>query len=211
MSAVIFGLIQAYILALAFYLVANAFAGSSGMSFDMELGEFFSSGGPGIIMLAVISTFGVYFTASFLYLDPWHMFTSIIQYLLAMTSYINVVMVYALCNWHDVTWGTKGSGKADALPSAHSKKGGDEEMVVEEVKKPQADIDSQFEITVKRALAPLEVEEEKSGGDLEDSYKSFRTRLVSVWILTNAVLSFAITMKSWDKIEFTVSENLRLP
>ena len=170
----------------------------------MDLSEFFSSGGPGIIMLAVISTFGIYFLASFLYLDPWHMFTSLLQYLLAMTSYINVVMVYALCNWHDVTWGTKGSEKADALPSAHSKKAGDEEMVIEEVSKPQADIDSQFEITVKRALAPMQVEDEKSGGDLEDSYKSFRTRLVSVWILSNAVLALAITMMSWDRIEFTV-------
>merc|ERR1712014_453657 len=53
------------------------------------------SSGPGIILIALAATFGLYFVASFLYLDPWHMFTSFPQYLLCMTSYINILMVYA--------------------------------------------------------------------------------------------------------------------
>ena len=45
---------------------------------------------------------------SFLYLDPWHMFTSSGQYFLLLPSYICTLQVYAFCNTHDVTWGTKG-------------------------------------------------------------------------------------------------------
>jgi hypothetical protein len=50
---------------------------------------------------------GLYFLMSFLYLDLWHMFTSSAQYAL-LPSYICTLQVYAFCNTHDVTWGTKG-------------------------------------------------------------------------------------------------------
>jgi len=37
------------------------------------------------------------------------MFTSFIQYMLLLPSFVNILMVYAFCNTHDVSWGTKGS------------------------------------------------------------------------------------------------------
>lgn len=47
------------------------------------------------IALSLASTYGLYFVSSLLYLDPWHMFTSFIQYLLLVPSFINILMVYA--------------------------------------------------------------------------------------------------------------------
>jgi chitin synthase len=44
------------------------------------------------------STFVLYFVASFMYGEPWHMFTSFLQYLLMIPSFVNVLMVYAFCN-----------------------------------------------------------------------------------------------------------------
>ena len=167
---------------------------------------FFSSESSGIILIALAATFGLYFVASFMYLDPWHMFTSFPQYLLIMSSYVNILNVYAFSNWHDVSWGTKGSDKAEALPSAKTTKEADgKAAIIEEPDKPQADIDQQFEITVKRALAeykPPVVIEKKT---LEDSYKSFRTRLVTAWIFSNALLAVAITSDKFDKFGPTVS------
>lgn len=212
MSFVLFGLIQSYIVILSMYLVVRAFSG--GVEFETDKGvdgflrSFFGSSGAGIIIIALAATFGLYFVASFLYMDPWHMFTSFPAYLLIMSSYINILMVYAFSNWHDVSWGTKGADKADALPSAQTKKeDGGKAAVIEEIDKPQADIDSQFEATVKRALTPFVPPKDDEKKSLEDSYKSFRTRLVASWIFSNGLLAVAITSDSFNKFGFTVSSD----
>jgi len=125
------------------------------------------------------------------------MFHSFPQYLLMASSYTNILNVYAFCNWHDVSWGTKGSDKAEALPSAKTKTDG-AVKVIDEPDKPQADIDSQFEEVVKRALKPFVPVEEDEKKSLDDSYKSFRTRLITLWILTNAGLAVIFTSSSFD-------------
>lgn len=215
-SFCVFALIQLYIISMSFYLVVHAFTSKNETDIVVDDGAakffstFFASTGPGIILIALAATFGLYFVASFLYLDPWHMFTSFPQYLLLMTSYINILMVYAFSNWHDVSWGTKGSDKADALPSAQTQKASDGKgAVIEEVDLPQADIDSQFEQTVKRALTPYVPPKEETKKTLEDSYKSFRTRLVSAWIFSNALLAVGITSESLNTFGFTSTATTR--
>ena len=214
MSFIVFGVVQLYLIVLSLYLVIRALNKKKTPDEEIDLDDgvgqffktFFSSTSSGIILIALAATFGLYFVASFMYLDPWHMFTSFPQYLLIMSSYVNILNVYAFSNWHDVSWGTKGSDKADALPSAQTKKAdGGKTAVVEEPDKPQADIDSQFEATVKRALKPYVepvVNEKKT---LEDSYKSFRTRLVAAWIFSNSLLAVVITNKDFDKFGLDVS------
>lgn len=130
------------------------------------------------------------------------MFTSFPQYLLIMSSYVNILNVYAFSNWHDVSWGTKGSDKADALPSAQSSKAPDgKHAIIEEPDLPQADIDSQFEQTVKRALAPYVETPESTAKTLEDSYKSFRTKLITAWIFMNVLLVVFITSEDFEQSE----------
>ena len=199
------------------YLVVRALTGHQETEIDLHDGlskffsTFFSSESSGIILIALAATFGLYFVASFMYLDPWHMFTSFPQYLLVMSSYVNILNVYAFSNWHDVSWGTKGSDKAEALPSAMTTKEADgKAAIIEEPDKPQADIDQDFEVTVKRALAeykPPDVVEKKT---LEDSYKSFRTRLVTAWIFSNSLLSVVITSDTFDKFGLDVSNSWSL-
>lgn len=206
-----FALIMLYVFVDSFYLVYKAFNDPQADP-NTQIGgkdfwsDFFSSSGSGIILLAVVCTYGLYFVASFLYLDPWHMISSFPQYLLLMSSYQNVLNIYAFCNWHDVSWGTKGSDKADALPSAVTKKDEDGKgaMVVEEIDRSQADIDSQFQETVKRALAPYVPPVENTKKTLEDSYKSFRTRIVLFWIFSNALLIVCIYTDSLNSFGFGV-------
>ena len=103
-SFVAFGVIQIYVVVDALYLVARAFSGGAPMDFvtDQGVGEFlksfFSSSGAGIIIIALAATFGLYFVASFMYLDPWHMFTSFPSYMAVQSSYINILNVYAFSN-----------------------------------------------------------------------------------------------------------------
>jgi len=210
-SFMIFGLIQGYILVLSGYLVARAFTTPGAEKISLDSGEdfvrsFFSgSGATGVILIALITIYGLYFVASFLYLDPWHMFHSFPYYLLLMSTYINILMVYAFNNWHDVSWGTKGSDKSDALPSANITKGEKNEAVVEEIEKEQEDIDSQFEQTVRRALAPYQESDEIEKKDVEDSYKSFRTGLVVTWLFSNILLIVVITSDNFNSFGIGVS------
>ncbi|RQM05527.1 hypothetical protein DH86_00001548, partial [Scytalidium sp. 3C] len=123
-------------------------------------------------------------------------------YMFLQSSYINVLMVYAFSNWHDVSWGTKGADKADVLPSAQTKKDEGKAVIIEEIDRPQEDIDSQFEATVKRALAPYVPPKEETSKTLEDSYKSFRTKLIISWIVMNGLLATVIVSDTFDKFGF---------
>lgn len=121
------------------------------------------------------------------------MFSSFLQYLCIAPSFTNILNVYAFCNLHDVSWGTKGSDKAEALPSVSSKKGKDAESPqVEDTVKVQEDVDSAFKETVTRAITKIEVKEEVEKPTMDDQNKTFRTRLVSCWMFSNAALAIAI-------------------
>ena len=54
------------------------------------------------VVVALLSTYGLYIIASFLFFEPYHMFHSSIQYLLLTPFYVNILNVYAFCNIHDV-------------------------------------------------------------------------------------------------------------
>lgn len=102
-----------------------------------------------------------------------------------------------------MSWGTKGSDKADALPSARTRSDA-QAAFVEEVDKPQADIDVQFELTVKRALEPWFEPKEKREVNLDDSYKSFRTNLVLLWTFSNGLLALCINNTGVKQLCLTV-------
>ncbi len=121
------------------------------------------------------------------------MFSSFFQYLCLAPSFTNVLNVYAFCNLHDVSWGTKGSDKDEALPSVSSSKTKDADApVVEDTTKIQEDVDAAFKETVTRAITKLEVKEVIEKPTMDDQNKTFRTRLVACWMLSNAGLAVAI-------------------
>ncbi|KAM5357030.1 hypothetical protein ACJZ2D_016683 [Fusarium nematophilum] len=209
-SFMTFGLIQCYILILSFYLVYRAIDSHFGQHDSISsTAEFVQSllgnSVAGVILLALITIYGLNFLASFIYLDPWHMFHSFPRYLLLASTFTNIVMVYAFNNWHDVSWGTKGADMNDALPSALVVKDEDANaMMVEEVQREQEDIDTQFEKTVHRALAAPEEESMVEKRDVDDSYKSFRTGLVISWILCNALLVVLVSTDDFQSLGIAV-------
>jgi len=79
------------------------------------------------------------------------------------------------------------------LPSVSSKKSKDtDQAVVEDKAQDQTDIDAAFKETVTRAITKVETKEVPEKPTMDDSNKTFRTRLVAVWMLTNASLAIAI-------------------
>ncbi|THV08600.1 glycosyltransferase family 2 protein [Dendrothele bispora CBS 962.96] len=191
----VFAFLALYLLVCSLWLTFKAFINlpETIQSNGGSIAKAFFTGPVGALIAAMLSTFGIYIFASFLYRDPWHMFSSFGQYLLLAPSFTNVLNVYAFCNLHDVSWGTKGSDKADALPSVSSSKGkGDSAPVVEDTTKPQEDVDAAFKETVTRAVTKIEVKEVVEKPTLDDQNKTFRTRLVALWMLSNATLAIAI-------------------
>lgn len=211
---VVYGLMQTYALIIAIYLAVRAFQSTGNNmnpfqgSGDGITGLFQSSGF--LVVLALASTYGLFIISGILYLDIGHLVTSLAQYTFIMPSFTNVVNVYAFCNWHDVSWGTKGSDKADALPAANSTKADDGKGdVIVEFERPQQDLDSQFNLVVQRALKPYPKEDKsvKVKRETEDENKSFRTNLIIFWFFCNAILILILTSKSITEIGFSGTTN----
>jgi len=192
----VYAFLAVYLLICSFWLTIKAFANIpnelKNKTAEQVILTFFTPP-VGALIAAMVSTFGIYFIASFLYRDPWHMFSSFFQYLCLAPSFTNVLNVYAFCNLHDVSWGTKGSDKAEALPSVSSSKSKDADApVVEDTHRIQEDVDAAFKETVTRAVTKIEVKEVVEKPTMDDQNKTFRTRLVAFWMLTNAGLAVAI-------------------
>ncbi|GAA97898.1 glycosyltransferase family 2 protein [Mixia osmundae IAM 14324] len=194
---VIFGLLAAWLMAATIVLTIRSFcpitdeiqkAGGSVLTvlFNNDYGP---------IMAGLAGTFGLYILSGLLYLDPWHIPFAMPQYCVVAPSFTNVLNVFAFCNLHDVSWGTKGSDSAASLPKAKVEKDKDKEdepAVVQVYDRLQADVDADFKLTISRALSPHIVEEEVAARDPDDCNKQFRTRLVAIWLFTNVVLAVAV-------------------
>jgi len=197
MSFCVFAFLGFYLLVCAFWLTIKAFQSISFQNAPSiaDKVKTLLTGENGVLLAALCSTFGVYIITSFLYADPWHIFHSFVQYMGMAPSFINILMVYSFCNLHDVSWGTKGSDKADALPSVSSKGEKTDEggAVVEETEKTAEDLEIAFKETVQRAMRPMDdVGEAVEKPTMDDENKTFRTRLVAFWCITNAALVVAI-------------------
>jgi chitin synthase len=143
------------------------------------------------LIVSLMSTYLLYFIVSFLFFDPWHMFTSFIQYLILTPTYINVLNVYAFCNTHDITWGTKGDDKAEKLPSAKVKADGKVDVSI-----PTDDNDLNQQYAAELKLIESKAKKEKrivsESDKQEDYYKGVRSFVVLLWIGCNVALCAVI-------------------
>jgi chitin synthase len=145
------------------------------------------------LIISSATTIGLYFLMSFMYLDPWHMFTSSAQYFALLPSYIATLQVYAFCNTHDITWGTKGDNVAKTdLGDAKAKTGNVVEL---EMPSEQLDIDSGYDEALRNLRDRVEVPESpiSESQQQEDYYRAVRTYMVVVWLISNAILAMAVS------------------
>ncbi|KAF2748807.1 glycosyltransferase family 2 protein [Sporormia fimetaria CBS 119925] len=145
------------------------------------------------LIISTATTIGLYFLMSFMYLDPWHMFTSSLQYFALLPSYICTLQVYAFCNTHDITWGTKGDNIAKTdLGDAKAKSGNVVEL---EMPSEQLDIDSGYDEALRNLRDRIEVPSPpiSESQAQEDYYRAVRTYMVVVWLISNAILAMAVS------------------
>ncbi|WFD42203.1 chitin synthase [Malassezia psittaci] len=144
------------------------------------------------VFIALLSTYGVWLIASLLFFDPWHLVTSIVQYMLLTPSMVNIINIYAFCNTHDVSWGTKGSDKVDDLGSAPST--GQRDAVDVSMPTEAQDRDAAYDDACHvLASRPVEKVVQRDPDTYQkDYYAMVRTNVVLVFTLTNGALAIAI-------------------
>jgi chitin synthase len=106
-------------------------------------------------------------------------------------TYINVLNIYAFCNTHDITWGTKGDDKAEKLPSANVKPGGKVDV---NIPQDDGDLNAQYETELK-AFATKPPKEKRIVSEAEkqeDYYKGFRSAVVLAWVFCNFALGAVV-------------------
>ncbi|KAA1088370.1 Chitin synthase, class 3 [Puccinia graminis f. sp. tritici] len=143
------------------------------------------------IVISLIATLGSWITSSILALDPWHLLTCMLQYLLLAPAYINVLNVYAFANLHDFSWGTK-DHNIILTDLGVAVSAGDSKV---EITCPleQKDLDQTYdEALMNLKTRPKLLEKNRSDKEKEalkqDYYKSVRTNVVLLWTLTNGIL-----------------------
>lgn len=154
------------------------------------------------LIVSVMSTFGIWLIASLLMFDPWHMVTSFVQYMLLTPTYTNILNVYAFCNTHDVSWGTKGDDKVEKLPSVNTKDGQGKTDLPDE-----GDLNAQYqrEITVfstKYKAVKLPPTAAQLQEKQMDYYRGVRTGVVLIWMITNFALA-AVVLSTGGLEKFT--------
>ncbi|KAF2203157.1 hypothetical protein GQ43DRAFT_470221 [Delitschia confertaspora ATCC 74209] len=155
------------------------------------------------LIVSMASTYAMWLVVSIIFLDPWHMFTSFIQYILLTPTYINILNVYAFCNTHDITWGTKGDVKPEKLPSVTTKADGKADI---QAPTDDADLNTQYESEL-RTFSTKYVEPKKNPSPedkQEDYYKGFRSMVVLFWMFCNLALC-ALVLQTGG-LEITVEE-----
>ncbi|CAK4031984.1 glycosyltransferase family 2 [Lecanosticta acicola] len=184
-SLIVFSVIMVYNTFAAIYIVARQLSQGSSISFGNNV---FTN-----LIVSTLSTVGLYFLMSFMYLDPWHMFTSSAQYFALLPSYICTLQVYAFCNAHDVTWGTKGDNVINKdLGAAKTNKDGTVEL---EMPSEQLDIDSGYDEALRNLRDRVEVPKPgiPESQMQEDYYRAVRTYVVIVWMVCNAILAMGVS------------------
>ena len=166
----------------------------------ISAGEIFSNQIFRDLLVSLASTYVLYFLASFMYREPWHMFTSFFQYLLLSPSYINVLNIYAFCNVHDISWGTKGldgNQHVDKKDEFKGGKAGDGSSVKQNAK----DRDTNYAEELKnlagesdKKMVEKSLKEEAAERTLQESYDHAQIRcwVVLAWCSMNFALAATI-------------------
>ncbi|WFC96900.1 chitin synthase [Malassezia brasiliensis] len=176
---VIFALLSLYMLAAGVVCMYKLFQGDHNSTFAQ-------------LVVSLVSTYGVYVLGSLLALDPLHLLTSSLQYFLFSPTYINVLNIYAFCNLHDISWGTKGDTAAPDLGKVTSTGQGMAEVSLPSA---QADIDTAYEEALANLRERPTIIHGTSAADATrklDYYKNIRTNVLLLWSLSNALLAGVI-------------------
>lgn len=142
------------------------------------------------LTVSLASTYFLYILGSLVFFDMFHLLACTLQYLLLSPAYINVLAVFAFCNIHDISWGTKGAlttvNPSKAKTVVNDATGANELLLSEKLTDP----DNMYREAAQFLNKPeTEVDSPKDNMKIsEKNYALGRTYTVILWLLTNFAL-----------------------
>ncbi|GFP56987.1 hypothetical protein ACSS6W_004466 [Trichoderma asperelloides] len=184
--------IMIYLMFAAIFIAVKAIIADIHSGGGFSISEIFKNQVFYTLIVSVMSTYGIWLIASLLMFDPWHMVTSFVQYMLLTPTFTNILNVYAFCNTHDVSWGTKGDDKVEKLPSVNTKDGQGKTDLPDE-----GDLNAQYQREVSVfSVKYKEVKSAPTEAQLQekqmDYYRGVRTGVVLIWMITNFALAAVV-------------------
>lgn len=190
---VFFAILMIYTIFAAIYLTVNTIQTIVADKATITFKNLLSNSQFRDLVVSMGSTYVLYILSSIAYLQPWHVFTSFVQYLLISPSYINVLNIYAFSNLHDITWGTKGAVKGTFLGKVETKTDG---TVQTEIPINAREIETNFRLyndmlAVKEE--ELKVAKPQNSDEAKQSYyATVRSLVLILWISSNFAISAVI-------------------
>lgn len=199
---IFFAILMAYMIFAAIFLAVHAIQQIHDLnSFSVSL--FFENAQFRDLIVATASTYALYFLASFLYFEPWHMFTSFVQYILLSPSYINVLNIYAFCNIDDISWGTKGDVGGKSLGEAKLREDGTFDVSVPILKE---EINQSYLNQLEKIRDPAPKDDKVVVTNTEDYYAFIRSMTVLIWMISNFII-VAVVLETGGFNQFVSSSN----
>ncbi|WPK23849.1 hypothetical protein PUMCH_001099 [Australozyma saopauloensis] len=180
-----FAILMVYMIFAAVFMAVHSIKELVASHTKLSVSLFLLNGEFRDLVVATSSTYALYFLASFLYFEPWHMFTSFIQYLLLSPAYVNVLNIYAFCNIDDVSWGTKGDTGAKDLGAAKVREDGTFDVNIPVL---QEEINQSYLNQLEKIKKPQEEAKSSSKPSNEDYYAFIRSMTVLVWMFSNFLI-----------------------
>ncbi|RYP47906.1 hypothetical protein DL768_006122 [Monosporascus sp. mg162] len=202
---IFWSVIMAYLMFAAIFITVRAIQAETVNGFNIS--NIFNNQIFLTLIISMMSTYGLWLIASLLMFDPWHMITSFIQYLILTPTFINILNVYAFCNTHDISWGTKGDDKAEELPKVDTKDGKGKTDLPDE-----GDLNDMYEREL-AVFSTKHVEVKKEPTDTQkaeaqmDYYRWIRSLNVLIWMITNfGLIALVLSTAGLDNLSPTASE-----
>lgn len=201
---IFFAILMAYMIFAAIFMAVHSIQDIYRSGTRITVSLFFQNSEFRDLVVATSSTYALYFLASFLYFEPWHMFTSFVQYILLSPSYVNVLNIYAFCNIDDISWGTKGEVGGKSLGEAKLREDGTFDVSVP-ISKEQ--INQSYLDQLEKIRDPAPPEEKVLVTNTEDYYAFIRSMTVLVWMFTNFVV-IALVLETGGFNQFVEATDL---
>ncbi|SCV73830.1 BQ2448_6260 [Microbotryum intermedium] len=143
------------------------------------------------IIVSMIATYGCYVLSSLIAMDPWHLVTSMLQYIVFSPVSINLLNIYAFSNLHDFSWGTKELTAQEQDLGVTKKIGKD--TVNMTLPSDQADIDVAYDrslhnLKTRPMIVPPTLSQKQRDEQIIEYYQSVRTNILLVWVLSNGLI-----------------------